>query len=487
MCTVRNCQKTCVFPLLPFPSLRRLPSFVANSFCRKTTLTKHIKKNHPQHAHNPEKVSAACFDESEDEFAHEGASASSSMPQSPTENGVYMEDDSRALPTPAPLAAYGSYYPAAPATPDMRSRRQLHHETSPGAWSEPGYGGYPDPRVLQTPMSRSVSHETSQQHQQYLTPPRARYQRVTRQRRGPPARYAEEDVEGMYEHRAEDDDEYVEDGQQLSRSIGRGRRGGYDRDAFSPSEHEHQQAPVSRRIDYPTPSPQQQQEHFSPYQQYPAQEQPQRAMYGTPQAEYPPTPAPTSYAMAPSYTAPLPQIYTYESQEPVYFSAPPLRRASSVGALDSLMPPPASFSSPSPQLSHAEPSSSSSSPSRPLGLGLSLHSSSFAVSSGHERRLSELHRSSPSRPSFTFDELDSVPLPSPTSNGSFQFPGTARRGSTFGFPRLPESLSQGTGPAGQRGSFSTMTSTILKQMEDEQYRQLHQQQLASGMVVAEAY
>ncbi|GAA5911654.1 hypothetical protein JCM6882_006931 [Rhodosporidiobolus microsporus] len=455
-CTVPTCRKT---------------------FCRKTTLTKHIKKQHPEHAKNPEQVSFASFEE--DEMLDGAPSASSSVPQSP-EEGAYL-DETGELPVPSALA-YSSYYsPQPPRTPEMRPRAQLHpHDASPGAWSAPGYvEGYHEPHLLATPMSRSVSHE----HQAYLTPPPSNFHRVTRasrrvQQQQQRARYIEEsEVEEAFEEQYRDDDDDYVDSSNRSKAGQQGRRSA----VYSPHPSTPQQPPrVQRQLVYPTPSPQtHHQAQFTPAPVYHEEYLPQqRATYApTPRYdEYPATPQPTSYAMVATQTAPLPQSYTYESPS-ITYTAPP-RRASSVGAIEALLPPPPPFaSSSSPQLAHSHISSPA--PAR-LGLGLDLSPAFSSMAAPHERRLSEMHRSSPTRSSF-FEDIDA--LPSPTVSG-FQFP-APRRGSLSlggGFPSLPNSL-HASGPAGQRGSFSTLTTRLLERMEDEHMQQLHHsQQQPSGMV-----
>ncbi|GAA6012373.1 hypothetical protein JCM10207_007063 [Rhodosporidiobolus poonsookiae] len=463
-CTVRNCLKT---------------------FCRKTTLTKHIKKHHPQYAHDPESVSLATFEE--DVPYDYAGSAGSSMPQSPSDSDPYPApiEGEPGLPTPAPLT-YSTYYPQdAPRTPDMRGQAVLHPHPDP-AYTAPGYlEGYRHSHDMSTPMHRSISYES--QPQAYLTPPQTHYSRFPR-RRAAQMHYAEPDDEDMYEQERQDqgDDDYVEDDRRRTRASTMTRRGA----VASPNPgHSHghgyeQPGRVSRRLVYATPSPQTQHvEHFLPTPPQPEYHHPQRATYAaTPQMECAPTPGPSSYAMTPSYTAPLPPTYAYDAslEEPeapmAYYSAPPLRRASSVGALDALLPAPAPFASPSPRMAHAQLSSPTPAP---LGLGLNL-APAFSLSSNHERRLSELHRASPTRPSFAYDDLELVSSSSPTAT-SFQFP----RRPSIGFPSLPSSL-QGSSSGARRGSFSTMTTRLLERMEDEQTQTVHYTQ-PSGLVVAEAY
>ncbi|GAA5839726.1 hypothetical protein JCM11251_002574 [Rhodosporidiobolus azoricus] len=453
-CTVSTCLKT---------------------FCRKTTLTKHIKKNHPEHAKNPEAVSFASFEE--DDLLEGVPSASSSVPQSPDE-GAYLEEGGE-LPTPAALAY--SYYPQPPRTPEMRPRAQLHpHDPSPGAWSAPGFvEGDHNSHLLATPMSRSVSHE----HQAYLTPPPTNDHRVTRasqrvRQQGRRARYAEESEveEAFQEQQHQDDDDDYNDSSNRSRASRQGRRGG----VYSPNPSTPQPQRVQRQLVYPTPSPQtQQQAQFAPqpvyYQEYQLEQRASCAAMPQQYDSYPATPQPTSHAMVSTRTAPLPQqTYIYDSPT-ITYSAPPFRRASSVGVIESLLPPPPQFASPSPQLAHA-----SLTPAR-LGLGLALDIStpSYSLTAPHERRLSEMHRCSPTRPSFSFDDLDAIP----SSPSSFQFP--RRPSFSNSFPSLPNSL-QPSGPAGQRPSFSTMTTRLLQRMEDEHIEQLHYTQ-PSGMVGIQGY
>ncbi|GAA5971637.1 hypothetical protein JCM11641_000667 [Rhodosporidiobolus odoratus] len=446
-CTVPTCLKT---------------------FCRKTTLTKHIKKNHPQHSHCPELVSSATFDDEHEPLDHP-ASTSSSIPQTPSDGGAYptplLDDESCELPIPTPLS-YSSYYPSAPRTPEMRIRTELHpDDMARGAWSAPGYfERQPEPRLLAAPMTRAVSHES----QAYLTPPQTHQPRF-RRRRAAPAHYVEEDYEEAAEDAYYDDDEDYVDRSTRSRANGRGRRGV----VVSPDSAE--QPRISRRLVYATPSPQlYEQAHFpSPQPEY--QHAPEhRASYPARLPEYLATPAPSSHPMLqPSYTAPLPQTYVYDAPLSLQTYSPVVgslhRRASSTGALDQLLPPPQHFSTPSP---HAHPSSPLPTT---LGLGLNL-GPVFSLSSGHERRLSELHSSaSPTRPSFSFDDLDMGAAPSPT-HSAFQFPPPRRPSFSSGFPSLPLTA------AGQRPSFSTMTTRLLERMEDEQ---LHHH--ASRMVASEAY
>lgn len=132
----------------------------------------------------------------------------------------------------------------------------------------------------------------------------------------------------------------------------------------------------------------------------------------------------------------------------------------------------------------------------------------------HERRLSEVHRTaSPVRPSFAFVDGDDFVLPgsgggagsasagtgggggggaaaggpsSPSASSTFQFPAPTalsapRKASDLGGLGLPGSTSSAMGPAGQRPSFSSMTTRLLERMEDEQMEQ-RQEQHAGGLV-----
>ncbi|GAA5854785.1 hypothetical protein JCM9279_000945 [Rhodotorula babjevae] len=113
----------------------------------------------------------------------------------------------------------------------------------------------------------------------------------------------------------------------------------------------------------------------------------------------------------------------------------------------------------------------------------SLSSTLSAAPSAHERRLSEVHRS-PVRPAFAFVDDDFAPgvggHGSPTAS-SFQFPAPAAASSSS-VPR--KGSLGGAGPAGQRPSFSSMTTKLLERMEDEQMGHVHEEEheTASGMV-----
>ncbi|GAA5933219.1 hypothetical protein JCM3775_002573 [Rhodotorula graminis] len=114
-----------------------------------------------------------------------------------------------------------------------------------------------------------------------------------------------------------------------------------------------------------------------------------------------------------------------------------------------------------------------------VGESSSLSSTLSAAPSAHERRLSEVHRS-PVRPAFAFadDDFAAGGPGSPTAS-SFQFPAPSsvpRKGSLSGLG--------GVGPAGQRPSFSSMTTKLLERMEDEQMAHAHEQEheASSGMV-----
>ncbi|BGP38220.1 hypothetical protein JCM10449v2_002149 [Rhodotorula kratochvilovae] len=474
-CTVSTCQKT---------------------FCRKTTLTKHIRRNHPQFSENPELVSSATFENEVpyDQEEYDGSSA----PQTPSDHGasVYPTphlEQGDVLPTPP--QAYG-YSGEQPHTPERRTRASLYpppphyHDSSPGAWSAPGYFEAERKSYgASTPMERGVSHES----RAYLTPPATHPARFQPKRRARARYSADEVTEDIYEDPGveDDDDEYVEHSAR-SRASARPRR---DAVASPAPPHTPPRRPVARQLVYATPSPQMQhQQHFSPSPQQHYQSSPMsytHSAHSTHSVEYPPTPAagPSSYPMFhPSFTAPIPQCqgYAYDSHamdSPVAsFSTMRIRRASSVGALDAPSTN-SSFLSASPLLSHPQPvpASSPHPPSPVLGLGLQL-GPSIALATAHERRLSEVHRSSsPIRPTFAFDNFD-LPAPSPTASG-FQFPAPPRRGS-IGFPSLPSGLAA-TGPAGQRASFSSMTTRLLERMEDEQMEmeQRHHEH-ASGMVGA---
>ncbi|GAA6051525.1 hypothetical protein JCM3770_000397 [Rhodotorula araucariae] len=474
-CTVQTCQKT---------------------FCRKTTLTKHIKRNHPQYSENPELVSAATF-ENEVPYGEDEYDAAST-PRTPSDHGAslyptpHLEQDD-VLPTPP--QAYG-YYGEQPHTPEQRPRMSLYpppsgyHDTSPAAWSAPGYlEGERHSRGGSSPMGRGVSHDG----QVYLTPPStypARFQpkRTTR------SRYSADVVtEDIYDDPGadDDDDEYIEHGAK-ARASARPRRNA----VASPAPPQTpQRRPVARQLVYATPSPQMSHpQHFSPSSQ---QHYQSPALSYTHSVEYPETPAagPSSYPLFhPSFTAPLPQqAYSFDSPSHASIDSPAarfsglrIRRASSVGALDMPSTHP-TFPTTSPFLSHSQPVSTTSPhpPSPVLGLGLQL-GPSIALSAAYERRLSEVHRSSssPIRPTFAFDDFD-LPVSSPTAS-TFQFPAPPRRGS-IGFPSLPSALA--AGPAGQRASFSSLTTRLLERMEDEQMEMEQRQHAhASGVVgAASAY
>ncbi|BGO89847.1 hypothetical protein NBRC10512_005616 [Rhodotorula toruloides] len=458
------------------------------TFCRKTTLTKHIKKNHPQYAHCPEDVSSATF---ENDLPYEySGSARSSTPQSPNEAGAYptpMVEQEEGFELPTPPLGYAHYTAAHPSTPGRRTRstlyppeQQYRHDPSPGAWSAPDYFEH---KPAQRPFAPSMQRSTSSDAQAYLTPPSThprRFSRRTTQRR-----YAnEEDDEPEYAN-DEDDEDYV-DSTTRSRASNKGRRNAYATVVPAQRPHQHHQQPrIARRLVYATRSPHMPyQPQFPPHADYqPIQHEVHQPMQFD---EYPPQPVagPSSYAMYhPSYTAPIPQTYVFE---PVMHegmpppatthlpAAPRLRRASSVNALDTLIASgqPA-FTSPSPQLPHAQPhpqqqqqqqQSVAAHASPVLGLGLNL-GPGLAISTAHERRLSEVHRSaSPVRPSFTFEDFDlanALPQPSPTAAG-FTFP---RRGS-IGIPSLPNGLAAGA--MGHRPSFSSLTTKLLENMDDEQ-------------------
>ncbi|PRQ74061.1 hypothetical protein AAT19DRAFT_15628, partial [Rhodotorula toruloides] len=363
------------------------------TFCRKTTLTKHIKKNHPQYAHCPEDVSSATF---ENDLPYEySGSARSSTPQSPNDAGAYptpMVEQEEGFELPTPPLGYAHYTAAHPSTPGRRTRstlyppeQQYRHDPSPGAWSAPDYF---ERKPAQRPFAPSMQRSISSDAQAYLTPssthPR-RFSRRTTQRR-----YAnEEDDEPEYAN-DEDDEDYV-DSTTRSRASNKGRRNAYATVVPAQRQLQHQQQPrIARRLVYATPSPHMPyQPQFPPHAEYqPIQHQAHQPMQFD---EYPPQPVagPSSYAMYhPSYTAPIPQTYVFE---PVMHegmpppatthlpSAPRLRRASSVNALDTLIASgqPA-FAPPSPQLPHAQPQQQqqqqpvSAHASPVLGLGLNL-------------------------------------------------------------------------------------------------------------------
>ncbi|GAA5896229.1 hypothetical protein JCM5296_007268 [Sporobolomyces johnsonii] len=463
-CAVQSCMKT---------------------FCRKTTLTKHIKKNHPQHSQSPDVVSVASF-ENTPQLGY-APSIDSSTPQTPSDGGSPLpHNDADELPTPAPLAYSYSHssQPLPPRTPDTRAKVGYYpHGGSPGAWSAPGYPDFR--REVRAPaMERSVSHES----QAYLTPPPTRQTRFPRRRRVPSTRYRDEDSDEELDYDDEDED-YVE---HERRSAARIARSSSRRTAIASPAPQH----VARRLVFATPSPgPHHQARFTPSPHPPQQPQfVDASLYAGPS-----TPHPTNHSVFhPSYTAPLP-AYAFDHSHPstssspsIHFSAPPHRRASSVGALDTLSyaqhP---TFASPSPALHHAPPPA-------PLGLGLSL-GPAFSLSSSPERRLSELQHPSPIRPSFAFEDFSYLstpggPAPSPTASG-FVFPpppppsyshshshAQPRRGS-LGFPSLPSQLDPrgGAGPRHQP-SFSSLTTRLLERMEDEAQHQHQHQQQASGTV-----
>lgn len=392
---------------------------------------------------------------------------------------------------PTPPVGYAHYTAAHPSTPGRRTRsmlyppqQQLQHDPSPGAWSAPDYfATKPGQRPFAPSMQRSISSDA----QAYLTPPSThprRFSRRTTQRR-----YANEDDDEPELANDEDDEDYV-DRATRSRASNKGRRNAYA--SVVPAQrphhqHQHQQHPrVARRLVYATPSPHPPyQPQFPPHahaEYHPVQHPVQPMHY----EEYPPVASdgPSSYAMYhPAYTAPIPQTYVFEplmhdgmpppaTTHLTSASAPRLRRASSVNALDTLLAASQpSFGSPSPQLPHAQPQPQAQSQqpapahgSPVLGLGLNL-GPGLAISTGHERRLSEVHRSaSPVRPSFTFEDFDlanALPQPSPVAAG-FTFP---RRGS-IGIPSLPSGLAAGA--VGHRPSFSSLTTKLLENMDDEQ-------------------
>ncbi|GJN88317.1 hypothetical protein Rhopal_001282-T1 [Rhodotorula paludigena] len=533
-CLVRGCGKT---------------------FCRKTTLTKHIIKNHPQYADRPEDFSLATFDEDDDMDLLDAPSPSMSTPHSPYDSGAHvyptphLEQGEDELPTP-PLA-YTYYQKNEPSTPDLRARARLHpapqHDESPSAWSAPEYfDGYRAPHKghRSAAMDRSVSHES----QAYLaTPPQTHPTRAQTRRRTATRRYVEVDEDDLFEDEQHDDgdDDYV-DRSTRSRASTRGRRGAFASPASQAQQrvlsqhryHHHQQRAdqpqqvdqqhlqrsvgVARQLVYTTPSPQEQhvaqfsgpapQLHHSPHLQHPQPVHQHHEQYHAPRAVYAPqieytsaspVAGPSSYPMMQSYTAPMPQTYTFE---PVSTHAPlpsprfpaPMRhrRASSAGVLDTLTAPPNPaylstspvlplVQAPSPVSAHAQPlqhphhaqQQPHQQPEPLLGLGLQL-GPAIALSQAHERRLSEVHAgssASPVRPTFAFDDFD-LPAPSPTA-ASFQFPAPTlqRRPSTSGL------IGGGaSGPAGQRPSFSSMTTRLLERMEDEQLEMQHRQ--ASGLV-----
>ncbi|GAA5967369.1 hypothetical protein JCM21900_000348 [Sporobolomyces salmonicolor] len=191
----------------------------------------------------------------------------------------------------------------------------------------------------------------------------------------------------------------------------------------------------------------------------------------------------------PSYTAPLP-AYAFDHSQPLtssslsnHFSAPPHRRASSVGALDTL------GYAQQPIFASAYPALHYAAPPAPLGLGLSL-GPAITLSPSHERRLSERQPPSPIRPAFAFDDCSYLaapggPAPSPTASG-FIFPpapsscssAQPRRGS-LAFPSLPSQLDPrgGSGPRHQP-SFGNLMTPLLERGEDEAPHQ--HSQLARG-------
>ena len=179
-----------------------------NSFCRKTTLTKHIRRNHTQFALNPEIVSSANFDDTpldELEYVYESA------PQTPDDGGAHayhtprLEQGEHFAP---PRETYSYYDDQGRQVESGATRASLYpphlqqrHDASPGAWSAPGYFERERKPIARKPakpaMNRSVSHHGAHP---YLTPPQTNPERFERRRRVVRSRYADDE---MYE---EDDD-----------------------------------------------------------------------------------------------------------------------------------------------------------------------------------------------------------------------------------------------------------------------------------------
>ncbi|GAA5928551.1 hypothetical protein JCM1841_000160 [Sporobolomyces salmonicolor] len=444
------------------------------TFCRKTTLTKHIKKNHPQHSQSPDTISFASFDNTPElDYA---PSIDSSTPQTPSDGGSPLpRNEVDELPTPAPLAYSYSHssQPLPPRITDTCANVGFYSNgASPGAWPAPGYLDFRQ-EIRAPPVDRCVSHES----QAYVTPPPTHQTRLSRRRRRPIARYRDEGSDEEAIHDDEDED-YVEHERRSAAMIARSR----SRTAIASPVPQH----IARRLVFATPSPgPHHQARFTPSPHPPQQPQfVDASLYAGPS-----TPHPTNHpGWHPSYTAPLP-AYAFDHSQPStssslsnHFSAPPHRRASSVGALDTLgyaqQP---TFASASPALHHAAPPA-------PLGLGLSL-GPAISLSSSHERRFSELQHPSPIRPAFAFDDLSYLatpggPAPSPTASG-FVFPppppsyssAQPRRGSLT-FPSLPSQLDpRGGSEPRHPPSFSSLTTRLLERMEDEAQHQ--HSQLAS--------
>ena len=204
-------------------------------FCRKTTLTKHVMRNHPEWAHNPDAVSVAGFEEVDPEDWDGFAAA-----QEGDEDGDYgvpngRERDDMQLPTPP--TGYG--FDGAPTTPEpasgnrrkqqrgstggRRSGRNAHGSAARRSGGDPDYGVDGD-------------GSGSNQGKAYVTPPPSQHEVRRSKRRATRRRYADEvsedDAGGQMDD--EDDDEYREGAheqhhhhhQQHPRrvSVGQGRR-----------------------------------------------------------------------------------------------------------------------------------------------------------------------------------------------------------------------------------------------------------------------
>lgn len=221
----------------PLPSLTVSSSsprttFPLTRFCRKTTLTKHVLRNHPEWAHDPDAVSTAVFEEVDREDWDGFAAA-----REGDEEGDYgvphgQERDDMQLPTPP--TGYG--FDGAPTTPEPASgnrRKQQRGSTgrrsgrnAHGSAARRGGGGDPD-------YGADGDGSGSNQGKAYVTPPPSQHEVRRSKRRATRRRYADEvsedDAGGQMDD--EDDDEYREGAHEQHHhqhprrvSVGQGRR-----------------------------------------------------------------------------------------------------------------------------------------------------------------------------------------------------------------------------------------------------------------------
>lgn len=208
----------------PIPSSR---------FCRKTTLTKHIKRNHPEWAHDPDAVSIAVFDENDPAAAWDGFDPEAD------EDGDYgvpgrQERDDMQLPTP-PMG-YG--FDGTPSTPEQHpghgfssASRRKQRGTKGRRPSRNGYSrtGNDDEYEYYGP------HHGAHQNQAYVTPPPSQHEVRRSKRRAARRRYADEVSEDDAGGHVDDEDDgdyvegpgdadYLQQHQHRRASFGQGRR-----------------------------------------------------------------------------------------------------------------------------------------------------------------------------------------------------------------------------------------------------------------------